>query len=95
MGDSGAVVRPVQADRLPALPRPTRPRNWCNWAPGRNGSAWLRSPSSDAFGTSTPTSITVCGYQHLQASAWRRGILHRAAALFSPARRGARAPDLP
>ena len=38
-------------------PRPTRPRSWCSWArPKRSACSMIMT---EAFGTSTPTSITV------------------------------------
>ena len=40
-----------------AAPRPTRPRNWCNWlSPNRSACSIT---ISEALGTSTPTSMTV------------------------------------
>jgi len=44
-------------------PRPMRPRNWWSWA-SPNCSAFSMSMTV-AFGTSTPTSTTRCGEQHL------------------------------
>ncbi|KGS71213.1 ATP-dependent DNA helicase RecG [Burkholderia pseudomallei MSHR7527] len=39
------------------MPRPTRPRSWCSCASPKRSACSITI--SDAFGTSTPTSITV------------------------------------
>jgi hypothetical protein len=55
IADSGAWYSSTQLDA--ALPRPTRPRSWCSCAkPSRSAFSMI---ISEAFGTSTPTSITV------------------------------------
>ena len=55
MADSGDWYSSTQLDA--ALPRPTRPRNWCNWAKPRRSAFSITI--NEALGTSTPTSITV------------------------------------
>ena len=47
----------ISRQRPGASPRPTRPRSWCSWeTPNRSASM---TTMTVAFGTSTPTSITV------------------------------------
>ena len=40
-----------------AVPRPTRPRSWCNWLRPKRSACSMTM--SEALGTSTPTSMTV------------------------------------
>ena len=55
--ESGVTASPTSRQRLSSAPRPTRPRSWWSWAmPKREAS---RTTMTVAFGTSTPTSITV------------------------------------
>lgn len=53
--DNGAWYSSTQIDS--AVPRPTRPRSWCSCASPKRSACSMTI--SDAFGTSTPTSMTV------------------------------------
>ena len=65
--ESGARYSSTQL--LASLPRPTRPRSWCSCAsPMRSA---FSITMSVAFGTSTPTSITV-----VATSSWIRPLLN-------------------
>ena len=55
VSDSGGAYSSTQT--LAALPRPTRPRNWCSCARPKRSACSMTI--SAALGTSTPTSITV------------------------------------
>ena len=57
LGDSPTGSSNSSTQVLSAAPRPTRPRSWCNCDRPKRSACSITI--SDAFGTSTPTSITV------------------------------------
>ena len=61
-----------------SAPRPTRPRSWCSWAsPKRSASCTIMIV---AFGTSTPTSITVVATRTSSSPALKRAMRSRRSA---------------
>ena len=64
-----------------SAPRPTRPRSWCSWASPKRSASW--TIMIVAFGTSTPTSITVVATSTSSSRALKRAISSRRSAGFS------------
>ena len=64
-----------------SAPRPTRPRSWCSWARPKRSASW--TIMIVAFGTSTPTSITVVATSTSSSRALKRAISSRRSAGFS------------
>ena len=64
-----------------SAPRPTRPRSWCSWASPKRSASW--TIMIVAFGTSTPTSITVVATSTSSSRALKRAIRSRRSAGFS------------
>ena len=63
-----------------SAPRPTRPRSWCSWARPKRSASW--TIMIVAFGTSTPTSITVVATS--TSSSPRLELRHQLAPLRRP-----------
>ena len=74
-----------------SAPRPTRPRSWCSCARPKRSASW--TIITVAFGTSTPTSITVVATSTSSSRALNRAIRSRRSAGFSlPCRQPTRNP---
>ena len=64
-----------------SAPRPTRPRSWCSCASPNRSASW--TIMIVAFGTSTPTSITVVATRTSSSPALNLAIRSRRSAVFS------------
>ncbi len=86
-------ARRTRAGRAPACPpRPTRPRSWCSWdTPNRSASI---TTMTVAFGTSTPTSMTVVATSTSSSPAANRRITASlSSGVIRPCSTSTRRPD--